>query len=173
MRLRGRTPCFGLMCVGMLFVSAPYASMVPEIKVESKDRLYQAVIRFPEGTMRAGFFLKNRTASQDLGGYFDLLSSPPGAIVYKSEEEAVQFDDSREESEQPVVIIQDRGDRLKFTVTTVFDDLGEVELKVTYDGESLLNLHALAGDKDTSELIETLDDLISTDPRPVEQAPDR
>ncbi len=112
------------------------------IELNSKDRLVQGAFEIPEGWQDFSLSFRNTTSGEDLGTYENL---EPGATtdvkVYDDSADFFSDDEMAQASsgnlpenvrDQKVVFARDPENPRRLRFCTVFDNLGEVEVKLTF-----------------------------------------
>ncbi len=137
-----------------------FSSAIIDAELETRDRMVKGTFTVPDGVQNVDFELVNTTSGQSLGKYSDILSTDHGYKIYDNESDIMGDDEidllERERQglesvplnilEQNVVIVRDSSDPRKFTVSSIFDDLGDIELRLTYDGEEHVSSKTLTAD---------------------------
>lgn len=147
------------------------------VELDSRDRLVKGSITIPEGWTNVSLRLRNRDTQQDLGVFAQLEPGVEDGSTYIYDNPEGMFSEGEfDEVEagtidpralnQAVTFYRDAEDPRRLHFTTVFDDVGDIELELSFgsgEAPAVAKLsHILTADADMAALIDTVDQRIET-----------
>ncbi|MEM1158898.1 MAG: hypothetical protein AAGH72_11655, partial [Verrucomicrobiota bacterium] len=147
--------------------------LVP-FEIDSRDRAVKGSFEIPEGWDQVDLSFRNKDTGQDLGTYENL---EPGAStdvhIYDSADDFFSDSEMQQNANgtlpdnvlnQDVVFARDPDNTRKLEFSTVFDELGEIEVVITFGSNQTQAIvtHTLEEDTEMSEFITRMDQRVSS-----------
>ncbi|MEM1158051.1 MAG: hypothetical protein AAGH72_07330 [Verrucomicrobiota bacterium] len=143
-------------------------------ELESTDRALKGSVEIPESWTQFGLSFRNKDTGQDLGTYEDL---EPGATtdvhIYDSADDFFSDTEMQQNANgtlpnnilnQEVVFARHPDNPQQLEFSTVFDELGEIEIVITFGPNQTQGIvtHTLEEDTEMSEFITRMDQRVSS-----------
>jgi hypothetical protein len=150
------------------------AALLVPVEVVSIDRVLRGGFEIPEGWTNVALSFKNKTTGQNLGTYENL---EPGAQtdvkIYDSPDDFFSDEEMEQNrngklpdnaKNQDVTFARDPENPRKIEFGMVFDDVGEVEIKLTFgpDRTEAILTHMLRADAVMADFITTMNERIAS-----------